>query len=319
MTVIAGASLFNGVILVADTRVTVQRRLLPDRHCDVAQKLIELTPTTAVGFAGDVTTAATLIRAVQVELTKRKRTDGASIRRWLPGFLRHVYANTSGARPVSMIVGSALPGRCNIIEKAKVAELVRKVARRQTQMQRHWMPGSVMGIMMQPHQLVRVGAVGNLLYALKAPDFTAMDYGPMSACAIGSGRGSARDLTAAADWLFTGMPGNDMVESMAMRQCASEFCASEGIESVGGMFPCLKIDHRGIGLLGEESGQPGKRISITYDGARGRWVQRNHVTGKEVELLRPSEIDPSKFAIYQRFDDWRDAVRTFNPLRLRRR
>src|SRR5262245_29112403 len=54
-TVIAGASPFNGVILLADTRTTIRRpgRLDLDLHCDTAQKLFPLTRSTVIGFSGD--------------------------------------------------------------------------------------------------------------------------------------------------------------------------------------------------------------------------------------------------------------------------
>ena len=39
MTVIAGASLFNGVMLVADSRITVSRKGRPDLHADICQKI----------------------------------------------------------------------------------------------------------------------------------------------------------------------------------------------------------------------------------------------------------------------------------------
>jgi hypothetical protein len=61
MTVIAGLSLFNGVMLVSDCRVTVRRPGKPDVYGDVGQKIFPLTQNAAIGFCGDVGTAALLL------------------------------------------------------------------------------------------------------------------------------------------------------------------------------------------------------------------------------------------------------------------
>jgi 20S proteasome alpha/beta subunit len=53
MTVVAGVSLFNGVMLIADSRVTVSLPGRPDFYCDMAQKIFPLTHTTVLGFSGD--------------------------------------------------------------------------------------------------------------------------------------------------------------------------------------------------------------------------------------------------------------------------
>jgi hypothetical protein len=42
MTVIAGVSLFDGVMLVADTRMTVRLVGHPDAHADICQKIFVL-------------------------------------------------------------------------------------------------------------------------------------------------------------------------------------------------------------------------------------------------------------------------------------
>jgi hypothetical protein len=110
-----------------------------------------------------------------------------------------------------------------------------------------------------------------------------------------------------------------MVESMALRDAVSEFVATEGIDSCGGMFPCLKIDHRGGAFLGGSMGIPPNRISLRFDDANRRLVQQNEGTGKEVPLLLPWEIDARALRKDLRFDDWQDAVRAFNPLRLKRK
>ena len=87
---------------------------------------------------------------------------------------------------------------------------------------------------------------------------------------------------------------------------APESVAAEGIDSCRGMFPCLKIDHRGGTWIGRSMGLPPNRISLRFD-------------GKVVPLLLPWEIDARALKQELRFDDWQDAVRAFNPRRLKRK
>ena len=85
------------------------------------------------------------------------------------------------------------------------------------------------------------------------------------------------------------------------------------------MYTCVKVDHRGVGHLGQSIGLPGHRVSVRFDPSAGRWLQKNEATGKELKLMLPWEIDPRSLKADQRFDDWEDAVRAFNPRRLQRK
>lgn len=60
------------------------------------------------------------------------------------------------------------------------------------------------------------------------------------------------------------------------------------------------------------------KVSLTYDATRGRWIQEKHTTGKRIELLRSSEVMSNLSAVSQKFDDMREAIEHFNPLRARR-
>jgi hypothetical protein len=324
MTVIAGASLFDGVILLADTRVTIQRPNRPDIRCDIVQKLFFLTPTTAIGFSGDVRAASAIICEALRQLATRAHTGALSIRQWLPRFVAAAYrahAQKHGASALAFIVGSVVPSRNNIIERAKVAELLNTIGFGRSPIKRTFVPDIVMRILMRPatETYVAVRAPAGLLYTMTAPGFIPRHYAPLEYCAIGSGHGSVREIAKTADWLLAGQPGNDLVESMALRDAVSEFVAAEGIDSCGGMFPCLKIDHRGGALLGCSIGIPPNRISLRFDDGKRRWMQQNEGTGKQVSLLLPWEIDPRTLRQDLRFDDWQDAVRAFNPRRLKRK
>jgi hypothetical protein len=154
---------------------------------------------------------------------------------------------------------------------------------------------------------------------MHSPDFVPRYVERLSYCGIGSGQGAVREIEETADWLFAGQPGNDMIERIALRDAVAEFIAAEGIVDVGGMFLCLKVDHRGVGFLGEATGLPGDQIFIRFDPAVGRWIQGNEKTGKVIEILPPWEIDPRKVKASILFEDWADAVRAFNPRHLQRR
>lgn len=324
MTVIAGASLFNGVILLADTRVTIQRPRGPGILCDIAQKLFFLTPTTAIGFSGDVRAASAIFREALRQLPTRAHTDALSLRQWLPRFVAAPYrahARKHGASALAFIVGSVVPGRNNVIERAKVAEILTTIGFGRSPIKRNFVPDIVMRILMKPatEAHVAVRAPAGLLYTMTAPGFVPRHYAPLEYCAIGSGHGSVYEIAKTADWLLAGQPGNDMVESMALREAVSEFVAAEGIDNCGGMFPCLKIDHRGGAFLGHSMGIPPDCVSLRFDDGKRRFVQQNEATGKEVPLLLPWEIDARALRRDLRFDDWQDAVRAFNPRRLKRK
>ena len=143
MTVIAGASLFNGVILLSDTRATIRASGKPDIHCDIAQKLFPLTPSTAIGFCGDVRTASFILSNAIRQLPSRPRKDAISLTLWLPRFLRTAYrafAKRHRAEPVSFLVGSIIPDRLNIVERQRVAEHFKTITFGNSRMQRSFLP-----------------------------------------------------------------------------------------------------------------------------------------------------------------------------------
>ncbi|MGC2629402.1 MAG: hypothetical protein WA265_05530 [Rhodomicrobium sp.] len=326
MTVIAGASLFNGVMLLSDCRTTITwPGGKSDVHADIAQKIFPLTLTTAIGFSGDGQTAARLIKNVYYYLRHRKRVDAVSMNRWLPRFLRFTYRNISRKHrvaPLSFLVASVVPDHPNIIERRKVHEFMEIFRLKRSPIQRNFIPDVVVRIIMMPAEARYIaipGTVRGLLYAMDAPDFIPRHVEPLNYHAIGSGEGTIREIDKIADWLLAGQPGNDLIEAMALRDAVSEFIAAEGIVNVGGMFPCLKVDHRGVTLLGHSMGLPGEQVSVCFDPTRGRWSQSNDKTGKRMELMPPWEIDPSKIKTSILFDDWADATRSFNPRRLQRR
>jgi hypothetical protein len=70
--------------------------------------------------------------------------------------------------------------------------------------------------------------------------------------------------------------------------------------------------------LGMHHRFPLYEVSLTYEATRARWIQENHTTGKRIELLRPWEVMNNLSAVSRKFDDMREAIEHFNPLRARR-
>ena len=324
MTVIAGVSLFNGVMLLSDCRVTVKSRGRPDVHCDVAQKIFPLTDTTVIGFAGDVSTASFILASALKQIKGRMRKDSISLLQWLPRFLRAAYnafERKSHAGEVYFIVGSIMPDRPNIIERQKVAELMNTIALGSPSMQRNWIPEILVRVLQTPSSfqfVVIPGTVRGILYTMTFPNFEPKHLSPLEYCAIGSGQKTAHEIARNADWILSGLPGNDMVESMALRDAVSQFVVSNDLDDVGGMYPCVKIDKRGVGCLGLNQKLPLYDLALSYDQLRMRWVQENRTIGKKIELLYPWEIKASATSNNGRFDDWRDAIVHFNPRRGRK-
>jgi len=192
----------------------------------------------------------------------------------------------------------------------------------QGSIQRTWTPDIIVRILQTPPEAILIGipnTVRGVLYTMSSPDFRPQYVKPLEFCAIGSGQGSTAQIRAYADWIIFGVPGNDLVESSGLRDAMSQFVASNGIDDVGGHFPCVKIDRRGIGCLGSSQKFPQSEISLYYNPEKMRWIQENRSAGKAVVLRYPWEIDPVKMKDEIRFNDWRDAVEDFNPARTRKK
>src|SRR5208282_4176151 len=109
--VVAGCSMLDGVILGADSRVTFQTQ----GTCrDTLQKLIFITNHTVLGFVGDITTAAHLLKSVRK--AQGERRNAVILRHWLPRLFAYEFARLSNAAAVTFMVGSVIPGRPNVIE-----------------------------------------------------------------------------------------------------------------------------------------------------------------------------------------------------------
>ena len=100
-------------------------------------------------------------------------------------------------------------GYPNFVERAKVVPIFETIGFGRSPIQRNFVPDIVMRILMRPTSdtYVPIGSCRNLLYSMRAPDFTPREYAPLDYCAIGSGHHSTIEISKTADWLLAGQPG----------------------------------------------------------------------------------------------------------------
>jgi 20S proteasome alpha/beta subunit len=165
MTVIAGASLFSGVMLVADSRITVHRAGRPDVHADICQKIFPFTKSLAIGFAGDISAAAFILTELRAQLAKRERRDVVSlVLRWLPRFLKARYARYGENRPVHFMIAAVRHDQLNVIERQKVVDIMKAIAAGNASIQRNFIPDVVMQMMLTPASATHVAIQGGKRY-----------------------------------------------------------------------------------------------------------------------------------------------------------
>jgi hypothetical protein len=254
------------------------------------QKIFPLTRTAALGFAGDAATGSELIQELFRQLRHGRSIDPVSMNLWLPRFFRSAYSELQKkgqAGRVDFMVGSVVPGRLDVIERQRAADLLKEIAFGNPSMQRRFVPDVLMRIMMTDpaHTMVPIAnSIAGALCTMTSPQFKPSYIRPLEFAAIGSGERATIEIRRSADWLLAGLPGNDFVESQALTSAVSQFVAEHQIQDVGGMYPCAKLDHRGPICLGAHHRYPLYEVSLTVDPHTGRWIQQNHTTGKRIEL-----------------------------------
>lgn len=316
MSVIAGCSLFNGVMLISDCRGTLQWPGKKNIYIDNVQKIFPLSPTSAISFVGDINIASKIIHDALNFLEKTissTRIHPICLLNWFPRYLRYSYRKyKKGNEDVIFMVASIVPDRPNIIERAKVVALMERFRLGKLSMQRNWLPGLLVNILKAKSDYVILSDCPcGLIYSLRPPDFNPTFIKPLEFHAIGSGEGSIREIDYYADWIFSGDIGNDFIEAMALRDAVSGFIEKNKIETVGGLYPCIKIDRNSFRLIGQSMTIPFDGAKIELSAKNGRWIQKNHETGKEIEIKLPWNINFSKYKESQTFNDLKDAWNSF--------
>ena len=148
---IAAVSLFDGVMLMADGLVCVAPQGRRAYYCDIAQKIFPLTSNMALAFSGDVRAAAMLAPCLIRQMKRLRRRDTVSLLQWLPRFLKETYRRMQ-AKPVDgmpygeiqFIVAAIIPDRTNVVDRARVADKLRRAVSPDASTQRNWMPDVVL-------------------------------------------------------------------------------------------------------------------------------------------------------------------------------
>jgi hypothetical protein len=161
-------------------------------------------------------------------------------------------------------------------------------------------------------KFVRIpGTSQGMLYVLASPTFEIKPYYPLQFAAIGSGASSTKEISRRYDAILALDPGNSFVEGSQFRKSIQDFIEEQGIESVGGLYPALKVSGDGIEHLAISHTIPagGTKIELAFES--GSWIQRNITTGKEIPILAPWEFLKKHSLINNKFDDLIDAFKHF--------
>ncbi len=272
MSVVAGCSLFDGVLLAADSRVTYTRQDGSETYVDNGQKLFAVAPGTAIGYVGNVLTASVLLRGLFLQLHQRRCQDPISLGMWMPRLFRAAYARIANqSRPIVFVVASALRDRINFVERAAVVGLVRRIGFSESPIRRNWMPSVSVEILKTDPKYTHVGIPGTsagLLYVMRAPHFTPEHHKPLQFVAVGSGEGAFHEIAKLYDMIVAGDPGNASVETMWFRTAIEDFIEENAIRSVGGLYPVIKVTGRDDQMIGLSTEIPvgGTRIELAPTG-----------------------------------------------------
>jgi len=304
MSVVAGCSLFNGVLLAADSRITFGLPNGRRQYADIAQKLFPIAPGTAIGFvSNDVRLASLMVRGLLEQTHSRKRNDPVSLALWMPRLLRAVRRwserrTRTQAAYTAFLAASVIRSKPNVIRRADVAALMNRIAFGNPLIQRNWIPPILVQILETPptvEYVVLRGSGQGVLYTMESPDFVPRFYEPLRFTAIGTGRSVVRELDKIHDWIFAGDVGNHVVEAASFSDVLQTFVRENGVDTVGGLCPLLRIDATLGGTMIRPFGGTyevpvgGQRIQLAYE--NDRWIQRNATTGREVTLVMPWEVE----------------------------
>jgi hypothetical protein len=309
MSVVAGCSLLDGVLLAADCRVTFEVSPKQFYYTDNAQKLFTLVPRLSIGFAGNVGIASELLLSIAKGQKESQRHDPISLVLWLQRKFRFEYATrTAPCSPpkpqIIFMLAGALRGRPTVVTKKSIAELLFHIA--QGSVKQSWVPSHLVNLLDSPAKYTHVeigGTARGLLCVMRSPDFDLECHDPLTAVTIGSGDTLIEEISDVRGVLFGGA---DIDDIQWMRRSIRNFIRNKNIASVGGLFPLLKITGKGTSFIPQDTrkidrGQFGDHVRLVYE--RDTWIQQNLMTGKEMPLLPPWKLRGPTAS--NKFDDLR--------------
>ncbi|MGO9435252.1 MAG: hypothetical protein ACLP00_13300 [Terracidiphilus sp.] len=305
MSVVAGVSLLDGVLIGADCRITIQCAG-GTTYRDTVQKLLPIGTHTVIGFVGWVPTA---VKLLQTMLKARGTRQGAiELKHWLPRFFKDQYPKIPDRRPVSFLVASVVPNRPNIVPKAEIAKAVSDAVHSRPTGGINTISRSFLDVLNVPTTNVSVTGSGEgHLYAMHPPNFMPSNYRPMQSVAIGSGQKMQEQILEVSDQIHFGTHG-DNVDVTWFGRSLNHYLRVSDETTVSTMFTMIKITAKnGMQCFGRKTVElksGGSAYELSFEGRRNRWVQRNLTTGQAIELLLPWEVD-NKETRDHRFDGLR--------------
>ena len=285
MTIVLGCHAVDAVFMAADCRLVRQQgasRVL----ADYAQKTVQLGEQSILGYAGDVETVALLLGQLFGPQLRKRRLDPASVRRWLPRFLRATYAVLARSYPhrlreCSFLVGSTLAGRPHSVRLIDVLGLDVPDGHNNILAMR-----TLRELLAGRDSAVVQGSSEGMLYELRAPDFEPRDHSVLGWAAIGSGTPTAaRVMARYAGVIFSAEPKLGLgwfMEAMAL------VMAENHDDGVGGMFLASVLTEGAVEAL--LAGGSERNASATLVVEDGRFVQVDSQGNRKIPLRYPGEI-----------------------------
>lgn len=278
MTLVAGQLFFQGIVMTADSRVTVFKNNRIIALKDIGQKLFHFPNNIILGFCGDYDFATSILDFLSRQVEKRPKLQNIFIfYDKAPKLIRYAYevlSQRKKLRPqVNFLIGGIDFKRPTIVKETGGKKII----------------------------------LGNILngklFAFYCPDFIKKEANHEdSILVIGSGSPSKenteKDLKKLQYSIRADLPLIHAASliSWALRNESKKL----KIETVGGLFQVATIDLNGTAFHAYETRSEvnnSDELDLALFIRDGRYIQKNLKTGEEKPLLRPHEVinieDPS--------------------------
>ncbi len=211
------------------------------------------------------------------------------------------------------MVASSFQGRPTIVDRAKVGQIV--------------CDGVKTGIRSLGMLAVNIletggdspfvklpGTCASLLYSMRSPDFEPRFCEPLHFMAIGSGSGVVEGMKRVHAQMLFDDPSDEGQQSFWFRNQISFFIESNRIDSVGGLYPAIKVRGNQFGFIPQKTiyyREATSRIEadVKLEIENGHWIQKNDLSGKAIGLEPPWSLleDPKASLMFDDIDSrrWR--------------
>lgn len=266
MTVVIAQQFAEGIVIIADSRVSIGE----DPWADVAQKLFFLGPDLAIGFAGDIEFAGATIYGLS-KIIKKKPELGVldNFVKKAPEIMRLIWdaiPEPKAKRSIGFIIAG--------LDRSKPQKVVDE-------------KGKVIGYIpnMFEMSVIKLSSSENFL-----PRTVSFEE-PF--VIIGSGKGGIEGLEKDFRDLQNGNFSEDLsFKAVVMETSLRQRIRDLGIDTVGGLSQIAVIGASGSHFVTYEGKKDLKDLEshIELIHKNGRFIQKDHKTGKEVTLLHPAEV-----------------------------